>query len=121
NSLQRPHRMAKLVKVPETIEVASPAQLYSLAALLPAGQVVQRSSGARNTFDLQAWIAGHEQAGNLQVVSEGEWNGGRKWVLGVCPFDAAQTNRSAVITETPLGMGFRCLHNSCSGKNWKVL
>ena len=50
------------------------------------------------------------------------YNGGRKWVFKVCPFNPQHTNGSAVLIEEPSGaVAFRCHHNSCSGNDWHRL
>ena len=50
------------------------------------------------------------------------YDGGFKWVLGVCPFNPEHTNRSAVIVIKRDGvLGFKCQHDGCKGNNWKAL
>lgn len=50
------------------------------------------------------------------------YDGGYKWVLGVCPFNPDHDNRSAVIVIKADGtLGFRCHHDGCKDNNWKAL
>lgn len=71
-----------------------------------------------SALDARAFIERHD----IDVLYEGEWNGGKKWVLRVCPFNAEHTDKSAVIIQMSDGrLGFRCHHNGCNGKNWKAL
>jgi P4 family phage/plasmid primase-like protien len=50
------------------------------------------------------------------------YDGGCKWVLGVCPFNPDHNNRSAVIVIKADGtLGFRCHHDGCVDNNWKAL
>ena len=73
---------------------------------------------ASNGFILDDWILRH----GLNVNSPVPYNGGRKWVFKVCPFNDTHTNGSAVLIEEPNGaIGFRCHHNSCSGNDWRKL
>ncbi len=68
-------------------------------------------------FSIDAFIARHFPAAKAEA-----YNGGRKWVLDVCPFNADHNNRSAVITQAADGrLGFRCHHNGCLGKDWHAL
>ena len=68
-------------------------------------------------FSIDAFVAQHFPAAKAEA-----YNGGRKWVLDVCPFNADHNNRSAVITQAADGrLGFRCHHNGCLGKDWHAL
>ena len=50
------------------------------------------------------------------------WQGGRKWVLPVCPWNPEHRNRSAYVVQFPSGaIAAGCHHNSCQGKGWPEL
>lgn len=135
----RPHRMAKIIEQPETPEIVTLAQLRTAARLddmpeliLPeASKIGADLSGvlagvnladyhqsAAEPFNLDDWIRKY-----CHDVSEPQqWNGGRKWVFDVCPFNPEHRNKSAVITEQANGaIGFTCHHNSCAGNDWHKL
>lgn len=77
-----------------------------------------RTSPTLSGIDAKTFIDRHD----LDVLYEGEWNGGKKWVLRVCPFNEQHTDKSAVIIQMNDGrLGFRCHHNGCNGNNWKAL
>ena len=112
----RPHRMANIVSVPDKV------QTVSRELLVAATGVEQKPEPApvvkTDAFDLDTWILHH----GLDVDAPVPYNGGRKWVFKVCPFNPKHTNRSAVLIEEPNGaIGFRCHHNSCSGNDWRKL
>lgn len=58
----------------------------------------------------------------LAVLEDEPYDGGHKWLLEACPFDDSHRDRSAVIVLGSGGtFGFRCQHNSCSGKDGRAL
>jgi hypothetical protein len=113
---ERPHRQAKIIKVPRPSTIIPLEKLQQLAAMAPAEP--SRDIGDRQTFDIDAWIA-HSR---LDVATSGTLQDGRKWILSVCPWDGDHTNRSAYIIEQPSGaIAAGCHHNGCSGKGWHDL
>jgi len=143
---ERPHRLAKLAEIPETLSVVERRLLDELAGCVineshvgtiganevstHAQPTVQPQSEPditaiagpppppKELFNLDDWIRQYcPDLGDAQP-----WQGGRKWVFDICPFNPEHTNRSAVITEQPGGaIGFKCHHNGCSGHNWAEL
>jgi hypothetical protein len=74
-----------------------------------------RHRDGNGKFDLDAFIAQH----NIAVRRAESYQGGRRLILENCVFDPAHTGTSAAIFESASGaLGYRCLHNSCSGKHW---
>jgi len=91
----RPHRLAKLLIVPEVVNPAPIAMLEKQAALAPEERKKEqtfRNSGGKQ-FDLARWIADNE----LDVDGPLSWDGGEKWVFRTCPWNPDHTNRSAFI------------------------
>ena len=98
----------------------SPEQLQALAAMAPKPPTKPTPSGeyrgAGQPFDLDRWIPDH----GLNVATEKPWNGGRRMILSVCPFNPDHSDGSAVITQSAEGqIGFKCHHNSCEDKHWR--
>jgi putative DNA primase/helicase len=126
--LGRPHRMSRILEVPDEIE-AIPVELLDAMA---GGAVEEEpqptrnrspSSGSKSPWDkakMEGFISRY-----LSQFDPGPatpYADGWKWVLRVCPFDPAHDNGSAVIIMRANGtLGFRCQHDSCQGKNWKAL
>ena len=74
--------------------------------------------GEDRPFDADRWISEHCP----DIGEPKPWNGGRKWVFKVCPFNPAHSNGSAVLIQEGSGaMAFRCHHNGCAGNNWQKL
>lgn len=125
----RPHRMAKLLEVPSGISTVTEEQLHALvnaASQMPAQEEADSDCATYENdvyteypgFDIERWIAEFAPDAGEPVP----YKDGRKWVFKVCPFNPEHSNRSAVITEAENGaIGFRCLHNGCSGNDWRKL
>lgn len=116
----RPHRVARLLDVPDRLEVVPCELLEALAgsAPAPAAGVSQRTARNGTEFDLERWIVDH----GLDVFGPHEWQGGRKWIFETCPWNADHRNRSAYIVELLGGaIAAGCHHNGCNGQGWKAL
>jgi hypothetical protein len=117
----RPHRTARLLEVPDPLEVTSAEQLRALAAILPEPEPSGQTGGRRGeqaaAFDLEAFIAKH-----LQVHHESPWGqGGHRWVLTACPFNSDHAELSAYVARRPSGaIVAGCQHYSCTW-SWRDL
>ncbi|MGI8427638.1 MAG: YfjI family protein [Actinomycetota bacterium] len=118
NTPERPHRQAKLLRVPDELGVVSLDKLIALAGTVPKpSQGDARYSGGER-FDLDRWIPDH----GLDVAGSIEWSGGRKWIFRVCPWNEEHRNRSAYIVQFSSGaIAAGCHHNGCNGKDWSAL
>jgi hypothetical protein len=118
---ERPHRLARLLEVPDPIGIVTSAQLEALAALVPDSPAPAPRRGYPQTapFDLGQWILSH----GLPVVSEGSWHQtGYRWVLNPCPWNSAHTNNAAFTVQLASGaIAAGCHHNGCQGNNWQAL
>jgi P4 family phage/plasmid primase-like protien len=122
NLPDRPHRLARLLEVPEKIEPVPLPLLEKVAAMLPRNEVLTNEAEGRKStydaFDLEAWIREH----GLPVVSSAPWNGGRKWILNPCPWNPEHTNKAAYIVQFANGaIAAGCHHNGCRDKDWHAL
>lgn len=123
--LDRPHRLSKLLHVPEKIEAVPVGLLDALAAQAQTPEPVKRAPSPTGT---QSWDQARVQEfidKHLAAYGPGlatPYDGGFKWVFDVCPFNSEHTNRSAVIVIKADGvLGFKCQHDGCMGNNWKAL
>ena len=114
NTIERPHRLSRILECPEKLEVLTQSMLQrvAIAAKLTVADV-------RKGFDLRKWLAEHK----LAVASERPLTGGgTKFILTQCPFNPEHRDRAAVALQLTSGaVAFRCLHNSCAGRNWHEL
>jgi hypothetical protein len=128
----RPHRLARLLAVPDGIQPASRDDLERVAATLPRGSCDPRAHTPAGTatdnraslqpvaggVDVERWIADH----GLSVALTKLWQQGQIWVLRECPWDARHSNRAAFIIRHATGaISAGCHHNSCRGKGWHEL
>ncbi len=114
---ERPHRLARMLESPSEVVIVTPDQIGELAALnVETSSIAIRKNESR--FEVGSWI--HKN--NLPVVREGDWQGGRKWILNPCPFNSEHTNESAYIVQFANGaIAAGCHHNGCSSENWQTL
>jgi hypothetical protein len=121
HTADRPHRTARLLEVPEVWTAVTVEQLQALARQRPAPPQAPRARPRQGTgapFDLDQWIAAH----GLDVIGPSPWQGGRKWVFPVCPWQDEHRNRSAYIIQQASGaIGAGCHHNSCASRDWHAL
>ena len=116
----RPHRRAKIIETPYPCEIVPPDQLTALRQTRPSvpARPAQANSPLMGKFNIDQFI----KESGLVITKLGPWQGGRRWVLAACPFNAAHTDRSAFIVELASGaLQAGCHHNSCKDKDWDAL
>lgn len=115
---ERPHRMAKLLHVPEKIEANPIGLLEALEDWLPKEPERPQKYNGYNPqkFDLEHWLQKH----NIPVKEQTAFaDGGRKYILEECVFDPSHKGKDACILRLPSGaLVYKCLHNSCADKDW---
>lgn len=119
NTEKRPHRMSKILMVPDKIEAVPADYLEALTQMMPQEEKPDRHNNYNpGAFDLEQWISDH----GLDVKERTSWSGGTKWILNHCPFNPEHDKKDAAIIQTTGGkIGFRCFHNSCADKGWREL
>lgn len=121
NTPDRPHRVAAMLEVPELQQVSAD-QLQALAGRCPLPEPRRQVQGVATVPGEAFDLAGFIQRNGLPIVTVGSWQGGTRWVLGVCPWNEAHTNRSAWIAQFPSGaVAAGCHHNGCQGRKWSDL
>jgi AAA domain len=115
----RPHRYSCILEEPERAIPVPVAALEALAAEVATAAPIsaeQSRTSIAGTFKVDAWLA----TNGLDVVKGPEpYEGGRRWILRLCPFDP--THEKAAIIELSNGaLAYRCLHNSCVQFDWKA-
>ena len=117
NTPDRPHRMSRILRVPDRIETVTPEQLKALADILPKPEKPQAYNGYNpGSFDLQKWIDDH----GVRVTEKSSYAGGTRWILECCPFNPQHNHKDAAIFQGSDGkLGFHCFHTSCAGNTWR--
>lgn len=126
STAERPHRMAKVISQPDSIEVVSEEQLQVVADMSAARpEPQQQREGAAggcttspHRFDVDAFVQRH----GLAVRKESEWCGGHRWILDHSPLCASHgPDAAAFIVQFPSGaLAAGCQHQSCTWK-WQEL
>lgn len=117
---ERPHRMSVLTSVPENIEITAIDKLKEVAAIYtemlpPAPATKQSYSGSYTAFDVYKLL--NENGINYREVSG---KGYTKLILEECVFNPDHKAPDAMVTISDNGaLGYKCLHNSCSGNHWR--
>jgi len=115
---ERPHRMAKVLSAPDDLQIVTVEQLQAFGPVVveqSTPTAASRPYTAGSTFSLSDWIGQH----GIEHKGPYDHQGGKKWILPVCPFNASHNRGEAMLGETPSGAAyFKCQHDSCSGYGW---
>ena len=120
----RPHRMSKLVQVPEVLEVVPTVLLEELAGPVEAKGDTKATIGS--TFDLPAFMSAHFPDATGPDPWESKAGTGRIWVFKSCPWRDGD-GTSASIRQHPNGaISASCQHDNCpgsktTGNHWREL
>jgi len=117
STAERPHRLSRLLDVPETPETVTQEQLEALSAMLPEQDGVTEdtyTTGGKG-FDPVAYCEVH----NLQVHHTKSFMGGTLAVLEKCIFDSSHSQTACIIGWPNGSRTYRCRHHSCLDKHWK--
>lgn len=125
DSEERPHRMAKILFVPESVtrmtmaQIESFVQKYQIKEEQKIRNNHQYNYNQEEQFDLREFLSSN----GIIVAKEMSYgNGGTKLVLKECPFDSSHKAPDSAIFLTAQGaIGFKCLHNSCADHDWRAL
>ena len=128
--INRPHRMSKILRKPDLLEIVSVDLLNNQSKEIETSSISLPQTESRllkvdkksmwNQQGIESFI--HQYLSHCNPGKAQSYEDGYKWVLATCPFNPAHTNHSAVITYRGDGIiGFRCLHDGCRGHDWKTL
>ena len=125
----RPHRQARIVSVPKRIRAAERTLMEAVCGNT-AIETAMESAGGRTEcphdhphdenrpVDLDRWISQYLPEAKEPIP----WNGGRKWILTHCPFNAEHKGTSVALVQPPDGGPvFCCKHYGCAGNDWHKL
>jgi hypothetical protein len=118
NTEERPHRMSKLLTVPNPLQQVSREQLQELVKELPQPEpgATPKERGGK-PLDVDEFLSRH----HVEVVKKFVDSLGRTiWRLKNCVFNPDHVNGEAAIVRQPGGvLGYECKHTSCAGKHWQ--
>lgn len=115
---ERPHRMSRILKVPDAISITDESVLLTLAAELPAEEQQEYRPARmmpRQEFDIKDFMAKHGMS-----YEEDSNDRAKIYKLDECPFDPSHKDGDAKIFAYPNGaIAFKCHHNSCRQYKWQ--
>jgi hypothetical protein len=114
----RPHRVSRILNLPNPIRHVPEALLRKLAAEVEIRLPAQSKwDGPAADFSLEAFIVKH----GIPVREATEWtDGAKRWVLEECPFNPEhKAPDSAIFRQSSGRLGFKCFHDHCAGRGWK--
>lgn len=119
---ERPHRLAKILSVPEkTVRMTEEFledfnNRYKLVVEQPQRHSVS-FNGGQDSFSLRSFIREHGISVQKEIPLSG---GGTKYILTECIFDSGHKAPDAALFELPSGaISYKCFHQSCSCYGWK--
>lgn len=120
DSSERPHRMSKILTVPDIGYRLTANDLRGFISKFSVKEEREyRTQYNGEQFDLREFIRTY----GLKVEREIPYgNNGTKFVLEECPFDSSHKSPDSALFLMPSGaVGFKCFHDSCSGHDWHEL
>ena len=117
NTQERPHRMSKIIKVPDEIIPVDSNYIKKICKIVKPDEIKPNRYNGYSTsnFDIEEWM--NKYGLHYTAYSYGT---GTKYCLDHCPFDEGHTKKDAAIFKRSNGaIAFKCLHNSCADKTWK--
>lgn len=116
DTAERPHRMSRIIGDVRPVLQTDRVYLEKIADMLPQVEQPQAYNNySPATFDIESWMDEH----GIRYTKK-EWKDATRYVLDECPFNHDHHAPDSMILKQPSGaIGFRCLHNSCSGKTWR--
>jgi KaiC/GvpD/RAD55 family RecA-like ATPase len=117
NTKKRPQRESKILRIPDEIKITLNEYFAKVAAMLPKPEQPSKSNYYSNEkFDLEAFLNKHHIAVR-NIVRTSSFT---KYILEECPFNSShRAPDSAIFEMSNGGLGFKCLHSSCSQYTWK--
>ncbi len=118
---ERPHRMARLLSVPESIQVVPTSFLEALVAVPEAEKPVLDLSGTQNKSDWTVYDVPNllekplvSTGEKVDVVREDDYQGGKRWTL-TCPYRPSDGATYTIIQPEKGWVSSGCSHGTCDG------
>ena len=116
----RAHRLARLLLVPEPIEICSREVLERIAGLVPTPGPKTKAGGQSYTgptFEFQAWL----EFSGLEIALEKVWGQATLYELETCPWNPDHRRTARIVRFDSGALSAGCFHDSCHGKGWGEL
>jgi len=123
NTPERPHRLSRIIKVPNEINITDVRLIKKVADMLPKPEPIYANgmyaanigdNAMYGDFDIKNFMAKY-----LRVERVVETSNSTKYLLEECPFNPNHKSPDSMIAVMNTGaIGFKCFHNSCSDRRW---
>ena len=117
NTQDRPHRLARIISLPNTRQTVPLDLLKKLAATIPGREKPQaeKPEATSGRFDVESYLTRY----GVNLVQVKPHGGGVLFCLQECLFDPSHNGNEAAIGQTGEGkLFYHCFHNSCKGRTW---
>jgi len=115
NTIERPHRVSTILKIPDVLSTCPTSVLEVIAARLPIRP--PRSSETNYTINVAEWLDEH----GIQVQRSKDWNGATVFEIP-CQWNPEHNRGEAFVIQFDNGaISAGCHHNSCQGRTWADL
>jgi len=116
NTVERPHRLSKIIHIPDDIKLTSVDLIRKIAESLPKPEKQTYRNNYANTFDLRDFMTKH----GISISKETQSKDAEKFVLDECVFDPNHKAPDAAIFQLANGaIAYKCFHSSCADKTWQ--
>jgi hypothetical protein len=119
NTVERPHRVSRILSMPEELQVVSISQLTYLINLAPTHVEPATSSLSSMEVEVEAFV--REHIPHVEVRKAKPFGKGILYELSVCPFNPEHIGTARLIQFPDGRMSFGCFHTSCKDKHWPQL
>ena len=118
NTPERPHRLSKIVLIPDEYLPTDKAYFQKIASIIPEEEPIKNYETIRTyeNFNIDDFLVKH----NIGVAKDTMDGNIRKIVLEECCFNPEHKAPDSALFVLPSGaIGFKCLHQSCSHYTFK--
>lgn len=120
-----PHRMARLLYVPDELVIAQKELIESIA--LPIEEAKTSKPAPKYTgsnpqsasFDGQKFMDDFIKKYGIEVKSSEPHDGGTRYHLAACVWNGHTDNSATLFVRSDGSLGANCNHDSCEGLGWK--
>lgn len=118
NTPERPHRLARIISLPEArtpVPVDLLKKIASEAATEEGPKTKPHQGQTNGRFDLEGYLSTYK----VEVVRVKPHHGGHLFCLEHCLFDPTHTAGEAAIGQNAEGkLFYQCFHDSCKNRTW---
>ncbi|MBM4274369.1 MAG: DUF3987 domain-containing protein [Deltaproteobacteria bacterium] len=117
NTQDRPHRLARIISLPNTRQPVPLELLKKLAATInsPENPQPRNSEVGEGRLDVEAYLRHY----GVEVLMVKPHCGGLLYCLHECMFDSSHSgNEAAIFQAANGGLAYKCFHNSCKARTW---